>query len=142
MVFGTFDLLHQGHISFLKQARIFGKRLVAVIARDDVVKYFKKAKPHQGELRRLARVRLTGIPTHVKLGDKEQGTYGIIKKVRPDIICLGYDQTTLKKDLHKRMEKNEIQHIKIVRLKAHKPEKFKTSIAAGGLLKKRIQSNS
>ena len=40
MVFGVFDRLHPGHLSFLEQASKHGN-VVAVITRDDVVKALK-----------------------------------------------------------------------------------------------------
>ena len=41
MTFGTFDIFHLGHKSFLKQAREFGNYLIVVIARDKTVKNIK-----------------------------------------------------------------------------------------------------
>ena len=34
MVFGTFDILHPGHLDFFKQAREYGDEVVCVIARN------------------------------------------------------------------------------------------------------------
>ena len=36
--FGTFDILHLGHVNFFKQAKSLGDELVVVIARDVNVK--------------------------------------------------------------------------------------------------------
>ena len=41
IVFGTFDILHKGHLNLFKQAKQHGDYLMAVIARD---KNVKKAK--------------------------------------------------------------------------------------------------
>ncbi|OGZ54658.1 MAG: hypothetical protein A3B25_03515 [Candidatus Ryanbacteria bacterium RIFCSPLOWO2_01_FULL_48_26] len=130
LVFGTFDLLHKGHIYFLKQARKFGDTLIAIVARDSSAMDLKNRKPRHGERARLAAVR--GIPGVSKtfLGDKILGSYSVLKKLQPDTICFGYDQYGLETDLRARMETGELPRIKIIRLKAYKPEKFKTSIVA------------
>ena len=52
LVFGTFDLLHQGHRYFLTQARRFGDTLIAVVARDEFVEERKgrtRRSPWNGE---------------------------------------------------------------------------------------------
>lgn len=129
MVFGTFDLLHQGHISFLAQARKHGE-VVAVVARGSSARKLKNRKPHHSDRARLARVlRVPGV-LKALLGDKRQGAYSVIKKTKPQIICLGYDQRALEQDLRARIKSGQLPRIKIVRLKAHKPKKFKTSIVA------------
>lgn len=129
MVFGVFDFFHKGHLSFLAQARKHGN-VVAVIARDKTAKELKGREPHHSERARIAAVRKTiGIAKAI-LGDKTGGSYKVIKKVKPNTICLGYDQYTLEKDIRTRMKMGKLPLIKIVRLKAHMPKRFKTSIVA------------
>ena len=48
MAFGTFDLLHPGHINFLNQAKKHGQ-LIIVIARDKTVKEVKGKLPQHKE---------------------------------------------------------------------------------------------
>ena len=50
----------------------------------------------------------------------------IIDKYKPDIICLGYDQTSF--DLENKIGERKI---KLVRLKPFKEKKFKTSFLRG-----------
>lgn len=127
MVFGVFDLFHKGHRSFFAQARKHGK-VVAVVARDKTAQKLKGKKPHHTERARVAAVRKMAGVAKAVLGDKIQGSYKIIKKMKPDIICLGYDQRGLEKDLKAQMRANKIPAIPIFRLKAYKPEKFHTSM--------------
>ena len=129
VIFGVFDLLHEGHISFFKQAKKYGN-VIAIVARDNSVLKIKKRKPHHKEQVRLAAVRHAPEISHAILGDKILGAYGILKKLKPHVICLGYDQRALETDLRTRIKKRELPHIKIIRLKPHKPHKFKTSIVA------------
>jgi len=41
MVFGTFDIFHPGHRSFLNQAKKYGNYLIVVVARDKQSKFSK-----------------------------------------------------------------------------------------------------
>jgi len=117
MVFGTFDILHKGHLNYFKQAKQHGDYLIAVIARDKNVKKIKAKLPKNNE-----KIRLNKVKKHVNkavlgyIKDK----YKILKKLKPDIICLGYDQKTSLKDLKK-------LKIPIKRLKPYKPHKYKSS---------------
>jgi len=125
MVFGTFDLLHPGHINFLRQAKKFGS-LMVIIARDGTVKKVKGKTPEHNELERLQGIiclNLAAIAVLGAIGDK----YAVIKKYKPDIICLGYDQTHFTEQLENQINKFKL-HAKIIRLKSFKPEKYKTSI--------------
>ena len=122
MIFGTFDLLHKGHINFFEQAKEYGE-VIAIVARDDTVKKIKNKKPKQKEKTRLKQVK-----KHVKsvLGYKTD-KYKIIEKYKPDIICLGYDQDSFTKDLRKELKKRKLK-IKIKRLKPYQSNKYKTTL--------------
>ncbi len=125
MAFGTFDILHPGHINFLRQAKKHG-RLIVVLARDRTVKRLKGKLPLHGEKQRLKAVmglKLAGIATLGSLTDK----YAAIKKYRPDIIALGYDQKYFTEQLESFINKLKLK-TKIIRLKPFKPNKYKTSI--------------
>lgn len=126
MVFGVFDGLHAGHRAFLRQAKKRGGELIAVVARDSAARLLKKKTPRRPQAARAAALRRNCLADRVALGDKEQGTYRVVSRWKPDIICLGYDQQALAEDLRKRMP-----DIWLVRLRAHKPAKFKTSLLAG-----------
>jgi len=53
MLFGTFDIFHEGHRDFLRQAREYGDYLIVVIARDETVKNVKGKLPRNNESVRL-----------------------------------------------------------------------------------------
>ncbi len=120
MAFGTFDILHPGHIYFLKQAKKYGN-LIIVIARDKTVKKIKGKLPRYSEKQRLEALKGLNLVDKAVLGylgDKCK----IINKFQPNIIALGYDQTHFTERL-----KKEFKKIKIIRLKAFKPEIYKSS---------------
>ena len=45
MAFGTFDLLHIGHLAYLEEARKLGDELIVVVACDDSVRKEKGREP-------------------------------------------------------------------------------------------------
>jgi len=138
MVFGTFDIFHKGHESFLKQARQEGDFLIVVIARDKTVAKIKKQKPRNQEQKRkriLENSHLADKVTLGNLGDK----YAIIKKYQPDIICLGYDQKTYVDKLKDKLKQFGLEKTQIKKLKPLHPEKYKSSLLGCLSDKKRLK---
>ena len=125
LLFGTFDILHPGHQSLFQQARRYGDTVVTVIARDSTVKKLKKHSPFFTEKQRQKNLQKTHWANKVFLGDKKN-YFKIIKKIKPDIICLGYDQKFFIKDLKEKIGEWELK-IKIVKLKSFHPKKYKSS---------------
>jgi len=128
MVFGTFDMLHPGHVDLFRQAKEVApdSRLVVSVARDGNVERIKGARPRNSETIRLAQVRESEYVDDAVLGD-EVGYMPHILAARPDIIALGYDQEgeyveKLEQDL-----RAAGLTTKIIRLQPFEPEKFKTS---------------
>jgi FAD synthetase len=121
MCFGTFDKLHKGHLSFLKQAGEKGDYLIAVIARDKNVIKIKKKKPSEDEKKRLKKIIDSGMAEKAILGSLND-KYKVIKNEKPDIICLGYDQRVNIKELKKTFKG------KIFRLKPYKKNIYKSSL--------------
>ncbi|MBI2607816.1 MAG: adenylyltransferase/cytidyltransferase family protein [Candidatus Doudnabacteria bacterium] len=130
MVFGVFDLLHPGHISFLRQAKKLparrslgeggGNFLVVSVARDVNVKKVKGYKSQQSEEVRMNNLKRLQFVDRVVLGG-QQNPWPHIRKETPDLIALGYDQKPY-------VDLKELKKIaKVVRLKAFKPKIFKSS---------------
>lgn len=125
MAFGTFDLLHPGHISFLNQTKKYGE-LIVIIARDKTVRRLKGKLPIHSEKQRLEAIKGLKLAARVILGSLTD-KYAAIKKYQPDIIALGYDQTYFTEKLKPELKKLKLT-TKIIRLKSYQPHKFKTSI--------------
>ena len=123
MAFGSFDILHEGHKHYLKEAKSYGDYLIAVVARDENILKFKGRKPKHDENYRLGEVKKLGFVDEAVLGDKED-VFEVLEKFKPDIICLGYDQKSgnLEEELKKRGLKADI-----VRAKPFEPEIYKSS---------------
>jgi FAD synthetase len=138
MVFGTFDIFHRGHESFLQQARQQGDFLIAVMARDETVKKIKKRQPQNNINKRLLAVKNSQLADKVilgNLGDK----YTVIKKYRPDIICLGYDQKAYVDKLKDKLQEFGLKNTKIKKLKPFHPEKYKSSLLGCFPSKKKLK---
>ena len=113
LVFGAFDGLHPGHRWFLGQAAALGDRLIAVVARDKFITQWKGKTPMQDEVSRLETLQTSRLVDKAILADEQIHTYSVLKTVKPDIICLGHDQTALHEDI--------VEHIKKFPQKEYKP---------------------
>jgi len=122
MGFGTFDGLHPGHMSFLEQLKQLGDVVYVVVARDVNVLKIKGQLPRINEKIRMQVLQKADIVNFVLPGEIND-FYKWIIIYKPDIIGLGYDQ---KADIDEL--KNIFPDIQIVRLKAYKPEKHKSSL--------------
>lgn len=107
MVFGVFDLLHDGHRHFLSEARRLGSRLTVVLAEDSVVLNLKSKLPFHSLAARRKNLEAEKLADAVLAGDKEIGSWNIIRKNFPDVIALGYDQKELSKSLRNFLAEND-----------------------------------
>ena len=128
MIFGTFDMIHKGHEDFFRQARALAREpyLIVSVARDDVVTRIKSATPHNSESARLQSLKAHPLVDRALLGD-EKGYMEHIIREKPDVIALGYDQ---RGEFVEQLEQDLIRvglKTKVVRLRSHKPEIYKTS---------------
>ena len=126
LVFGTFDLLHKGHHYFLHQAKKYGDHLTVVVAKGNTVLKFKGRKTINSEKKRVAELKALPFVDKVylgRLGDK----YAIIEKVRPSVICLGYDQRSFTDGLVDELVRRNLS-AKIVRIGSYMPHRYKTTL--------------
>lgn len=126
MAFGTFDIFHKGHKNFLEQVWKYGDYLIVVVARDKNVKKIKGEFSQNSERKRLVEIKKSKLVNEAVLGNL-MDKYKIIKKYKPNIICLGYDQKITIKQLKEKLQEFNLLNTKIVRLKAYKPNKYKSS---------------
>lgn len=125
MIFGTFDILHHGHLHLFEQAKKYGDRLVAVLARDKRVANIKGKKSFHTEQERKKFLEHIDYVDDVRLGDR-QDVYKVIRTIRPDVICLGYDQQIFVDKLEEKIRTFGLQ-TSIVRLKPYKHRRYKTT---------------
>ena len=88
---GCFDVLHRGHIEYLKQSRKLGKRLIVGLNSDESVKRLKGLnRPINGEEDRKAILLALRFVDEVIIFD-DPTPLSLIQVLRPDIITKGGD---------------------------------------------------
>lgn len=133
MAFGTFDYLHAGHESYLKKARELGDELWVVIARDRTAHNIRGKAPTHSEKERMKTVQALPYVTKAILGNPDD-KYKVIRKIRPHIIALGYDQQVFTQQLPKVLIDMQWD-AEIVRLEPYHPQIYKSS-----LIKQRLET--
>lgn len=84
---GTFDLLHPGHLAYLREARALGDELHVIVARD--ARSPKTIVVPEGQRRDMVR----GLKpvTKAVLGSIDD-MYEPVREIDPDVLALGPDQ--------------------------------------------------
>ena len=104
MASGVFDLLHPGHLYYLKEAKKLGDELVVVVATDNTVRK-RKHEPITPQDMRLEMVEALK-PVDMAVLGHEDDMFRTVEELKPDIIALGYDQDfdddRLREELKKR----------------------------------------
>ena len=126
MAFGSFDILHEGHKHYLREAKSYGDYLIVVVARDSNILKFKGREPRNNENYRLEQVKKLELVDKAVLGHKDD-ILEVVKEFSPDVICLGYDQKTVDEGkLKLELEKRNLK-AKVVRAKPYKEDVYKSS---------------
>jgi FAD synthetase len=86
---GTFDILHPGHVHYLRDAAAMGDRLSVIIARRENVTH--KQPPILPNRQRQDMVGALAVVDNALVGHSED-IFAPIEELDPDIIVLGYDQ--------------------------------------------------
>ncbi|HLD85211.1 MAG TPA: adenylyltransferase/cytidyltransferase family protein [archaeon] len=108
---GKFNKIHPGHLWLLKHARKHGK-VIAVLANDK-----NNDRPYAlPALLRKAQLEKTGLADKVVIGE-ENDFFAVVKKYKPDIILLGYDQR-LPPHVEEKLKKYS-KKITIIKAKRH-----------------------
>lgn len=113
MATGTFDILHMGHIYFLKEAKKLGDSLIVVVACDNTVRRLKH-EPVTPEQMRLNLIKELGMVDKAVLG-REDDMFAVVEEHNPDIIALGYDQIHDEKKLKQKIKQRHLS-AQIIRL--------------------------
>ncbi|KYK20248.1 FAD synthase [Thermoplasmatales archaeon SG8-52-2] len=116
MATGTFDILHLGHIYYLRESKKLGDKLVVVVATDKTVRRLKHEPVNPEEIR-LKLIKELKIVDEAYIGH-EDDIYEIVNEIKPDIISLGFDQIHDKEKIQNELNKRKI-NAKIVRLEKY-----------------------
>ena len=126
LVFGVFDLLHPGHLYFLRQAKKYGDELVVIVARDAMVKKIKGRLPYFTEAERLSLISSLAIVTKASLGDSP-GRWSMIQKWKPRVVCIGHDQSKDHPGVKAQFSKLK-QQPRIIQIKAFHRHRYRSSV--------------
>ncbi|MEX0931200.1 MAG: adenylyltransferase/cytidyltransferase family protein [Candidatus Paceibacterota bacterium] len=121
MVFGVFDRLHKGHEYFLSRAQKQCNKLIVVVTPDEVVLKLKQKKPSLGVDERVAKIVSFILSAVVVEGDKDIGSWQVLKVHTPDVVFLGYDQQGIAKEMEALNQSYEY-------IDSFQPERYKTSL--------------
>jgi len=125
MCFGSFDVLHPGHLYYLKEAKKHGDQLIVVVALDSTIEKIKGKAPKYTEKERLEYLRELPYVDRAVRG-YEADHYEIIEEINPDVICLGYDQDSFSEGLKEELAKRGMRPT-IIRLGGYREDIYKSS---------------
>ena len=91
ITYGTYDLLHYGHIHLLERAKALGDYLVVGITADDFDKTRGKINVQQTLNERIEGVRTTGIADEIIIEEYEGQKIDDIRRLGIDIFTVGSD---------------------------------------------------
>jgi D-beta-D-heptose 7-phosphate kinase/D-beta-D-heptose 1-phosphate adenosyltransferase len=84
---GSFDLMHIGHMRYLREARKLGHCLVVGVDSDEKIRAKKgEYKPVIPEMERAEMVAHSRYADIITIKPKESERWGLIKLVRPDVL--------------------------------------------------------
>jgi cytidyltransferase-like protein len=125
---GVFDIIHLGHITTLKSAKEGGDVLVCVVASDEIVESSKGRPPLNSQSNRMKLLEELEIVDIVTPGHPDTSKFlETVVKYEPDVIVLGYDQSSTEKMLLDHLEQSNLPDIEIKRLETRVPNE-KSSI--------------
>ena len=93
ITYGTYDLLHQGHINLLRRAKELGDYLIVGVTSDSFDKGRGKLNVRNNVLERVEAVRATGYADQIIIEDYVGQKIDDIQKYDVDIFAIGSDWT-------------------------------------------------
>ncbi len=91
ITYGTYDLLHQGHINLLKRAKELGDYLIVGVTNDSFDLARGKLNVRDNVLERVEAVRATGLADQIIIEDYIGQKINDIQKYNVDIFAVGSD---------------------------------------------------
>ena len=91
ITYGTYDMLHYGHIRLLERAKELGDYLIVGVTSDDYDKTRGKINNQQSLMERIAAVKATGLADEIIVEEYEGQKIDDIRKYGIDIFTVGSD---------------------------------------------------
>lgn len=91
ITYGTYDLLHQGHVNLLRRAKSLGDWLIVGVTNDSFDRERGKLNVRNNVLERVESVRSTGLADEIVIEDYVGQKIDDIQKYDVDIFAIGSD---------------------------------------------------
>ena len=91
ITYGTYDLLHQGHINLLRHAKELGDYLIVGVTNDTFDRDRGKLNVRNNVLERVEAVKATGLADQIIIEDYVGQKIDDIQKYNVDIFAIGSD---------------------------------------------------
>ena len=91
ITYGTFDMLHQGHLNILKRAKELGDYLIVGVTSDDFDSRRGKINVQQSMMERVEGVKETGLADQIIIEEYEGQKIDDINRFGIDIFAIGSD---------------------------------------------------
>lgn len=91
ITYGTYDLLHHGHIRLLERAKALGDYLIVGVTAEDFDKNRGKINVNQSLMERIESVKATGIADEIIIEEYEGQKIDDIRRYGVDIFAIGSD---------------------------------------------------
>ena len=91
ITYGTFDLLHYGHVNLLRRAKALGDYLIVGVTSDNYDQYRGKLNVQQSLPERIENIRATGLADEVIVEEYEGQKIDDIVRLKIDIFAIGSD---------------------------------------------------
>lgn len=91
ITYGTYDMLHYGHIRLLERAKALGDYLIVGVTSDDYDKVRGKINNQQSLMERIEAVKATGLADEIVVEEYDGQKIDDIKRYGVDIFTVGSD---------------------------------------------------
>lgn len=91
LIGGCFDILHYGHLTFLKKAKQQGEVLIVLLESDEFIKTFKRRKPTHNQNERaeiLAHLSIIDYIVKLPLMKGDALYFEVVKNIKPSVIAI------------------------------------------------------
>ena len=141
ITYGTYDLLHQGHINLLRRAKELGDYLIVGVTSDSFDKGRGKLNVRNNVLERVEAVRKTGYADEIIIEDYLGQKIDDIQKYNVDVFAIGSDwegHFDYLNEYCKVVYLPRTEGVSSTMLRAESQEIFKVGIVGSGRIAKRF----